>query len=113
MLARGGVNFLPPSSPSPRSGGHDNGGRLDHRDPRNVWDTPPGGGGGILLRGGGTGGGPVGLVIVNGRIVILAYRIFGNSNRQGWGVTTGSGATLVGSIVNATGKKLFSPSGLS
>ena len=57
MLARGGVNFLPPSSPSPRSGGHDNGGRLDHRDPRNVWDTPPGGGGGILLRGGGTGGG--------------------------------------------------------
>ena len=61
MLARGGVNILPPSSPSPRSGGHDNGGRrnnggrLDHRDPRNVWDTPPGGD--ILLRGGGTGGG--------------------------------------------------------
>ena len=59
------------------------------------------------------GGGQVGLVIANGRIVILAYRIIGNSNRQGWGVTTGSGATLVGSIVNATGKKLFSPSGLS
>ena len=55
----------------------------------------------------------MGLVIANGRIVILAYRIFGNSNRQGWGVTTGSSATLVGSIVNATCKKLFFPPGLS
>ena len=68
VLAHNGVNNWSPLS---RSGGQEsggrrnNGGRLDHWGPRNVWDTPPSGGNGRILRGGGTGD-PVDLVFANG-----------------------------------------------
>ena len=120
VLALSGNSFWSPLSPSHRSGSKDNGGRNDNdgrwgnegkgnEGKRKGWESHPGYGDESWGRGGGTGGS--GGSSVRKRLNTNTSPPV-NQNQKTTRVgrsNEGAGASLAVSIVNATGKKLFSP----
>ena len=129
VLALSGNSFCSPLSPAPRAGNRENGGRNGNGGrhdnsgrwgddgssvgKRKGWESHPGYGDGGWNRGGGTGGSGG-----SGAHKRLNTNTSPPVNQRNTGTRGGrpkekASPALAGSIVNATGKKLFFPPGLS